>query len=271
MSPADEAEFFQLNAEASANSPGHWAWKAHRLKGAADELTFADHWTVRYMLLGLSIENLLKALAIGRGHRVEIEGDNIVLGWPRGSGHDLAKLADFADFRLDPDELALLNKLTEFIVWGAKYPTPRKVGPLQLEGATYELDHIGEIYDRVRRTLDPYVREADQRRAAERQDQDLALAEPVLFWIQNRPRDRQDDGATLYHDDDGTYPHDLNIEQGGSLISCVSSGSSFPLTSTTPAACCAEGHLHFLVARWDPARDEKTNASVGVETNRWQV
>lgn len=267
MWPMDEQQWLTLNAEVAGNSPGAWAFKSERLKGAADQLEFRPFWTVRYMLLGLAIENALKGLVVARGGAVVVEGSNVRMPWPGSRGHALVQLAQLAGVAFGADDAELLDKLTTFVLWGAKYPVPLRVGPLTLDGSTWELDAAERIHERLMRELVPLVREADQAREAERRRVAEVLAGPVREWEDDQatPVERGD-GAVLMQDNAASYPHVLATGDDVNAVVCVSSGTDLELDPATPAARCRAGHLHFLVSRWEPLRGATMNTVEMVET-----
>lgn len=70
------------------------------------------------MLAGLTIENLLKGVCIGKEPPLSNDGDF------RLRTHKLLDLAARADLALGEDERGLLERLEVFIEWAGRYPIP---------------------------------------------------------------------------------------------------------------------------------------------------
>ncbi|HLK11078.1 MAG TPA: hypothetical protein VKW76_06840 [Candidatus Binatia bacterium] len=96
-----------------------WLLNAEGLRWAAETLWnqyFIDDASGRrlgpvMLLAGLTIELLLKGLAVGRQKAA-----------PRT--HDLLELAEVAGLQLRPPEEELLERLTVFVRWAGRYPVP---------------------------------------------------------------------------------------------------------------------------------------------------
>ena len=85
-------------------------------------------WFNNYMYLaGMALENLTKGIPIGRNPSV-VSPDRFDLHSLVRSegGHDLRELAQKVAADLTADEVDLMKRLTEFIVWAGKYPIHRK-------------------------------------------------------------------------------------------------------------------------------------------------
>jgi hypothetical protein len=73
------------------------------------------------MLAGLSIENLIKALAV----QIDVSSVFANIRWP-GGGHNSLQLLKMASLKLDKDEREILKFLSESVIWLARYPVPKK-------------------------------------------------------------------------------------------------------------------------------------------------
>ena len=78
------------------------------------------------MLGGLAIENLLKGL-IAKADKISQEK-----GKPKFKEHGLVALAATAGVTLSDDELVLLQRLTEFVLWAGRYPASQKADVLRI-------------------------------------------------------------------------------------------------------------------------------------------
>jgi hypothetical protein len=102
-----------------------WAEKRH------DELSAIGNrrggHKVVLLLRGLAVENLLKALIIGRLPEAErwalVKSGELTTSLTK---HDLAGLARAADFPVTPEIAALLLRLQEAVVWSGRYPMPKR-------------------------------------------------------------------------------------------------------------------------------------------------
>lgn len=80
-----------------------------------------------FLLAGLAVENLLKALVVKRMHaenRPVTEG-NVLRLEPRGR-HSLVALSRSAQITLSPEEREVLARLSTFVQWAGRYPVPIK-------------------------------------------------------------------------------------------------------------------------------------------------
>ncbi len=84
------------------------------------------------MLAGFTFENLLKGIDIGRNSNPEDDSGldtNLwaVHGrlWNVNGGHGISDFAKRIDENLTADEIELLKRLEEFIVWAGRYPIPK--------------------------------------------------------------------------------------------------------------------------------------------------
>ena len=84
------------------------------------------------LLLGFSIENLLKGLLIYQYKKLYALPENCAFEflvkniWKIGNSHDLNRLSKNAGFELTNDETKLLTKLTKYSTWGRKVSYPER-------------------------------------------------------------------------------------------------------------------------------------------------
>ena len=98
------------------------------------------------MLMGMSMENLLKSIIISRGLPAGQDGklDSTF------NGHNLNGLASRVGFARDERERELFDELTEFITWLGRYPIPKRAEEWQCasHGSTmHKLEQ--EIWERL--------------------------------------------------------------------------------------------------------------------------
>lgn len=83
------------------------------------------------MLYGLSVECLMKAVAVENGHQFAIERNGELAFqplFPKGSNHDLLALSghEKISLSLSADEQELARRLTHYILWGGRYPVAKR-------------------------------------------------------------------------------------------------------------------------------------------------
>lgn len=79
---------------------------------------------ISIMLLGLGIECLIKAIFLAQGNDLAKNGSFI--GIPSAGAHNLVQLCKQINFQLSEREMDLLNRLSDSIEWGGRYPTPTR-------------------------------------------------------------------------------------------------------------------------------------------------
>lgn len=108
--------------ERRKNTDSYWHSKSEDFLYSAsilwDNLEKGGSWDVYKMLMGLAFELLFKAICVQKETKFDY-------------GHDLRKLAEFAQVELSEEEKDILDILTEYIIWDAKYPVPKKPSKLQ--------------------------------------------------------------------------------------------------------------------------------------------
>ena len=118
------------------NEPMYWFNKSSDLRGAAGALDFCmenqkEHsisdsiglgtdydmivgtYGVYRMLCGMSLELIYKAIIISKDQKYK-------------PTHNLVKLGEAAGIPLNNDEIALLEILTQCVIWEGRYPTPNQ-------------------------------------------------------------------------------------------------------------------------------------------------
>ena len=78
------------------------------------------------MLIGMSIENALKALYIINNPELVTNG-KMNPKWK--NGHDLVTLAELSGYVCNEINIDLLRNLSGYIKWAGRYPIPQKVSP----------------------------------------------------------------------------------------------------------------------------------------------
>jgi len=89
---------------------------------------------VFYMLFGLSFELLFKSILVLRNPKQKIP-----------ETHNLLLLAEHIDIILESNERSILDLLSEYIIWVAKYPIPKKEKEMDSyydKYSTAAVDHI---------------------------------------------------------------------------------------------------------------------------------
>ena len=102
-------------------------------------------WATYKMLMGISFELLFKAHCIGSGTEFN-------------STHNLVALAKTADLPTSKSENKILQVLSEYVIWGGRYPTPKKPEHLKehwknqsdLSDAKLDLENLMPVWRRAR-------------------------------------------------------------------------------------------------------------------------
>jgi hypothetical protein len=143
---------FDMNGEHSKiifgllNTPPHWHSKARKLKYCAD-LLFKAFLTakelsqeeqaetqdseiddVATLLYGMSMEAILKAALLKEGV-AKIDSDGMVnWGAEEATQHDLVAMCSLLNsITLNADQEKLMERMSAFVCWAGKYPTPKKI------------------------------------------------------------------------------------------------------------------------------------------------
>jgi len=146
--------------DCAVDSPGSWLFCALDLRTAADRIDWQRSpireserslglCSVYRMLMGMSMEALLKGILIAQGKQIldkgKLKNDFTT--------HDLSKLAHSADpsaLTFSPDEIKILQNLTPYILWAGKYPMPRLANDLIVKGhSSPEIGLERELWDRL--------------------------------------------------------------------------------------------------------------------------
>lgn len=138
MPSLDNCSYWASSFEQEQRLPGAWRFTAWKLKEAAELLRSAFSTStsrdqsgesedpgelrslssVYRMLLGFSFENMLKGIIIAKKSALDIS--------KLTSSHDIATLIRRANLELPEEDVNLLDRLTPFVLWGGRYPMPRK-------------------------------------------------------------------------------------------------------------------------------------------------
>jgi hypothetical protein len=156
-----------------------WAWKASTLLLAADALhgrpkrgegkyRIARYGTLlapAMMLYGMSLECLIKALAVKGGHlfvRQEEEEETQSLAFrplfkKTWKNHDLIKLKNHAavELTLTEDEESVCRRLRHYIVWVGRYPTGTdwRTGLRPTKGGEFDQEELVWDFEKDYRTI----------------------------------------------------------------------------------------------------------------------
>ena len=146
--------------DSAVSSPGGWIFSAIDLKTAADRLNWLSNpvrdeepsvglFAIYRMLMGMSLECLLKGILVAQGVQVVGKGDLT----KEFATHALTALAlkiDNSAFTFMAGELTTLANIEPYILWAGKYPFPKR--PEELQAKTHsstELNREAELWDRL--------------------------------------------------------------------------------------------------------------------------
>ena len=150
----------QMMFDSAVSSPGAWLFSALDLKTAADRVNWLTNpirdeepslglFAIYRMLMGLSLECLLKGILVTRGERVLNNGSMA----REFATHELKALAhkvDSSAFAFTANELTILANTEPYILWAGKYPFPKR--PEELLAKTHsstELSREAELWNRL--------------------------------------------------------------------------------------------------------------------------
>ncbi len=105
--------FFEVGED-----PENWMSRARAFKEAAELIAKGDDYSPPipyYYNAGLSLELILKAVAIAKGKAFE-------------SNHRLNDLCELIGIKITKDQECTLELLSELIAWSGRYPVPKKEG-----------------------------------------------------------------------------------------------------------------------------------------------
>ena len=150
--------------EAATESPGAWLLSAIQLRAAAQRLDWRTHpveqtenavsFIREYrMLIGLSIENLLKGLIV----MVRLESSAHPPLPSDCLNHKLnliAKRSELSEWNITEDEIQLLQDLSAYIEWAGRYPIPNNIQNYA-DASHSNLEHDAELslYERLAASL----------------------------------------------------------------------------------------------------------------------
>lgn len=118
---ADETHYAELK------QPVNWAYMASALQKAASLMDWATKRDItdwRYvpiyrMLMGFSLENLIKGILVAEGHPCMADGTRL--------HHDLTQYADLIKgVVLTETDKNVLADLQHYVLWAGRYPRPRQ-------------------------------------------------------------------------------------------------------------------------------------------------
>jgi hypothetical protein len=155
--------FQKQHFQTAADSPGGWLLGALPLKVAADRLDPVCHPVrqeegcltllgVYRMLLGMSMENLLKGVLAVQGLPVLTKG-RLSRGY---STHNLRNLAGkVTGLTFSADEFQVLSTLAVYVTWAGRFPLPQAASDLIVKGHSstehqVELALWARLYEHLR-------------------------------------------------------------------------------------------------------------------------
>jgi hypothetical protein len=111
-------------------------------------------WTepVYYMLMGLAFENLLKGMLIAQGKGVWNDDGRF-----KHTSHCLQTLARLCGIAIDEEQSVILDRLSKYVIWEARYPLPSNRKDL---GTHLKRDRQPSLTPEQLRDLYSYVLEA---------------------------------------------------------------------------------------------------------------
>lgn len=209
-------------------------------------------------LAGFALENLLKGLAIAAdpGLVQPIATKPNELLDPRIKKHKLVALAGLAGVELSTEEEALLTKLTEFVFWAGRYPTPldafdsKPRDGAESGGASFTsdwFDPLDALFDRLRSLLmDAAIRLAREQEVAALEEKRRRRPE-IMVALERLKKVEIEPGVVVFESE-------LSDEPGAS-ISC-NCGVTFNLNQRRPAGICRCDTLYFCEKRGVAGRIE---------------
>lgn len=218
------------------------------------------------MLSGFALENAIKGILVADDPSWIVGGARIV-EWP-GSGHDLLGLFNRAGVALDEPQERLLERLTAFGEWAARYPVPLKSAELRrsLKNSEWggnltqwdatDVELIDVLFDRLRNELWARARAWDQgredqlesERRAERPELEARLKAET--HVVERP-----DGAIEFH-----VRHE--DEQPGIALTCAACNAAFVFNPRVIAGICRCGSLFLREFEFSPSSGGTTPTMV---------
>jgi hypothetical protein len=178
---SDEIDFEKFRAfsfERSTNNPSEWYEKAVLFKRVAEEIDIFDLIDRLYkkqirndkerellgcaaiykFLIGISFENLLKAIIIAHGNAA---GNRKVLH-STFAQHKISKLIpqiDSSKLRFNEDEIGTLLELEKYVVWAGRYPVPKKYKDYDMSVNNFDntrQQKEAALWERLYRHLEEY-------------------------------------------------------------------------------------------------------------------
>lgn len=110
--PMDKGDI--LNYRKKKELSIYWYNKASELRSAAGALCGKSWNPVYFMLSGMALELIYKAIVVAKGNE------------PNTKSHGLANLAKEAGLKVKNKQEGLLAILTEAIIWYGRYPVPKE-------------------------------------------------------------------------------------------------------------------------------------------------
>ncbi|CAM3126959.1 hypothetical protein PASE110613_17685 [Paenibacillus sediminis] len=167
----DKARFLKQDITEVINNPNAWIYKSKELKESADTLLDSillenkrvriiaslnpgkvmvskSNYSTYYLLISFAIENILKGIYV-LNNNFKLDNDYRIR--PR-LGHNLLSISNNLYINLSLEEEQILNKLTHYLIWEGRYPTPMNAMDFQYTFETLldqDIERINEIYKKL--------------------------------------------------------------------------------------------------------------------------
>lgn len=118
LSKKEVREITGFTFDQTGSDPESWINRASAFKEAAELIAKSDEYSPPipyYYNAGLALELALKAIAIAKSKKYE-------------TNHRLIDLCELIDLKITNEQKFTLELLSELIVWGGRYPVPKKEG-----------------------------------------------------------------------------------------------------------------------------------------------
>ena len=147
--------------DAGVQSPGAWIFSAIDLKTAAGRINWMDApvrdeepslglFHVYRMLIGMSIESLLKGILVAQGVNILDKNGKLNRDFTIHGLSVLASKIDPTQFTFSADELRVLKETEPYIVWAGKYPFPKSPSEgMTKTHSSMDLEIESRLWDRL--------------------------------------------------------------------------------------------------------------------------
>jgi len=128
-----------------------WLDSVESLKRVSEKALEIDP-KISYGLIGMAIENVLKALMQYAGHESLIKNKNQWRLSKEFRDHNLDKLAEKIDcfIKFTEEERILLRKLSQFVIWMMRYPIPTVENQMEVKHTSHkEFSMIKDLFSKI--------------------------------------------------------------------------------------------------------------------------